>query len=402
VSPLPRKLVLLALAPACLAASPGLADDWPQWRGRERNGRAARSPALAARLSQWAWRSEGLPSGEEGGRGSLAVDGGRVYGVTRGAAGGGPADEVFCLEAGTGALVWKTALAGRAGVEPSSTTPCLAGGRLYIAASTDRLHALDAVSGKELWSAPLERREKGAMASSVAVAAGAAVLLADALAAFDAETGKRLWTQEAVAGHQSSPAVWEAGDGRTFIIANGRLETACVEARSGKVVWTVPGGGLSTPAVASEYGGDFLVVLSGSRRSGLSAYRLEAAGPRRLWTVPVHDRGASPVIHDGHVYAIAGGGSGHGARAVCVHLDSGQVAWDEGIDFAEVSSPVIADGKILAVCGTFLRVIAATPEEYAVLSLTDTQATLCTSPALAGGRLFLRQASGVVAYDLRG
>jgi outer membrane protein assembly factor BamB len=153
--------------------------------------------------------------------------------------------------------------------------------------------------------------------------------------------------------------------------------------------------------VASEYGGDFLAVLSSSRRNGLTAYRLERDGPRQLWSFPVHDRGASPLIANGHVYAIAGGANGHDARAVCIHLDSGTLAWDETIDFAEVSSPVAADGKILAISGTFLRVIAAAPEEYSVLSLSDCSVTLCTSPAVSDGRLFLRQATGVICYDLR-
>jgi hypothetical protein len=46
-------------------------------------------------------------------------------------------------------------------------------------------------------------------------------------------------------------------------------------------------------------------------------------------------------------------------------------------------------------------VIAAQPEEYSVLSVTDCRVTLCTSPAVADGRLFLRQANAVVCYDLR-
>jgi outer membrane protein assembly factor BamB len=391
-------MALLCVVPG--SAFPG---DWPQWRGPERNGLADRSPPLVARLSGsgWSWKTEKLPSGEEGGRGSLSVHEGKVYGLTRGTAGGAAVDEVFCLDAADGKLLWKSALRGDLRTEASSATPCLHRGRLHIAGSTDRLHSLDASSGSEVWSAPLERRKKEAIASSAAAAGDVVALLADVLTAFDAGTGKRLWTQERVAGHQSSPAVWNTAEGRSYFIANTGLETLCVDASSGEVVWTVPGGGLSTPAVSAEYGGDFLVVLSTSRQNGLTAYRLEAGGPRKLWTVRVHDRGASPLVSDGHVYAIAGGSSGHGARAVCVHLDSGAVAWDEEIDFAEVSSPVIADGKILAVCGTSLRVIAATPEEYSVLGLADLSVTLCTSPAIAEGRLYLRQANGVICHDLR-
>jgi outer membrane protein assembly factor BamB len=156
--------------------------------------------------------------------------------------------------------------------------------------------------------------------------------------------------------------------------------------------------------VVQEYGGDFLVNMSDGRTNGLSAYRLTpdgGAAPRKLWTVKAHDRGSSPVAFDGHVYAIAGGGSGHNARLLCVHLDTGKVAWDEVVDFAEVSSPLVADGKMFAVCGTSLWVLQATPEKYGVLSQTEARITLCTSPAVADGRIYLRQANGITCYDLK-
>jgi hypothetical protein len=36
-----------------------------------------------------------------------------------------------------------------------------------------------------------------------------------------------------------------------------------------------------------------------------------------------------------------------------------------------------------------------------VLSRADCRITLCTSPALADGRLYLRQANAIACYDLR-
>lgn len=56
---------------------------------------------------------------------------------------------------------------------------------------------------------------------------------------------------------------------------------------------------------------------------------------------------------------------------------------------------------MLAICGTFLWMIQATPEKFSVLSQADLRITLCTSPVLHNGRLYLRQANAVVCYDLR-
>jgi outer membrane protein assembly factor BamB len=185
------------------------------------------------------------------------------------------------------------------------------------------------------------------------------------------------------------------------VICNSEKETHGVDPADGKILWSVPGGGKSTPVVAQEYGGDFLVNMSENRKTGLSAYRLTDKGPQKLWTLKESDRASSPVVFDGHVYAIAGGNAGHGAHLLCVHLDSGKVAWEEIVDFAEVSSPVVADGKVFAVCGTLLWLLEATPEKYRVLSRADYRISLCTSPTVVEGRLYVRQVNAVACYDLR-
>jgi outer membrane protein assembly factor BamB len=374
------------------------AADWPEWRGPGRNGLVERSPALVNSFPGQSptWLSEAIPGGDRGGRGSLVVAAGRVYGLASVA---GEYDEVFCLNAETGKSVWKTRLPGP-GAEAGSSTPCIVGDRVFIIGSGNRVHCLNAEKGTSIWEARIERTANRAVASSVAVVGKTIVVLADALTGLDIDTGTVRWTQKRVTGYESSPARWAAKDGEK-VICNSARETHCVDPADGKVLWSVPGGGKSTPVVAQEYGGDFLVNMSDGRKTGLSAYKLTDKGAVPLWTREATDRASSPVVFDGHVYAVAGGGNGHGARLLCVHLDTGKVAWDEAVDFAEVSSPVVADGKLFAVCGTFLWVLQAGPEKYSVLSQADCRVTLCTSPALADGRLYLRQANAVACYDLR-
>ena len=386
-----------AFAIALFAAGTTVAD-WPEWRGPGRNGLVERSPALVSSFPGQSptWLSEAIPGGDRGGRGSPVVHAGRVYGL---ASVGGEYDEVFCLNAETGKTVWKARLPG-GGSESGNSTPCIAGDKLYVIGSGVRVHCLSLDKGTPVWEAKLTRPANRAVASSVAVVGKVAVVLADALTGLDAGTGAVLWTQKKVAGHESSPARLSVR-GREYVICNSARETHCVDPADGKVLWSVPGGGKSTPVVAQEYGGDFLINMSDGRRGGLSAYRLTDREPKPLWTVDASDRGSSPVAFDGHVYAVAGGAAGHGARLLCVHLDTGKVAWDETIDFAEVSSPIVADGKVFAVCGTFLWVLQASPERYSVLSRADCRVTLCTSPALADGRLIVRHANGIACYDLR-
>ena len=380
------------------------ADDWPQWRGPTRNGLTHLSPRLAESFgdASLVWRSESLESGERGGRGSVAVADGKVFGLTRVASSTGSVDQLFCLDASNGETIWKTALAGATGEDPPSSTPCVEGDRLWIANMTNRVHCLDVTDGDEIWNREIERRKPKSVASSIVKLGGSVFLLADGLIALDADSGETRWRRDDIDGFQSSPSSYVLPDGSPTLICNERIETSCVDASDGTTLWTIPGGGLSTPVVAYEYGGDFLAVLSKSRKHGLTAYRLRGrAAPQKLWTQRVFDRGSSPVVHNGHVYAIAGGSAGHDARAMCVHLDSGTVAWDESIGFAEISSPIVVDDKVIAVCGSLVRIIAATPERFTDFGATDCRVTLCTSPAVSRGRLILRRPNGVVCYDLR-
>jgi outer membrane protein assembly factor BamB len=384
------------------AATHTAAGDWPQWRGPGRNGLEENSPALIDSLAGQApvWQSERIASGDDGGRGSLVVSGNRVYGMTSLQSDSGRFDEVFCLDAGDGGTIWRSRLPDPAPEETGSSTPCVSGGRLYVVGSAGSIYCLDADTGEPIWTHQLSRKGSERISSSVAVVEGVAIVLADVLTGLDAHTGDLLWTQPTVAGHESSPAVWKT-DQRDFVLCNSKLETHCVDPANGEVLWSVPGGGLSTPVVAQEYGGDFLVNMGASRKNGLSAYRLTPQGPQRLWTLRAFDRAASPVVFDGHVYAIAGGSNGHRARVLCVHLDTGKPTWEETIEFAEVSSPIVADGKLFAICGTLLWLVQATPERYTILGQHDPRITLCTSPALQDGKLYLRQADAVVCFDLR-
>jgi outer membrane protein assembly factor BamB len=397
-----RTSYLSAFAALLLFTGLTTAADWPQWRGPDRNGLGPKSPALANSLAGLSplWLADRIPSGDLGGRGGLIVHAGKVYGLVSAASKSSATDEVFCLDAANGKTLWKSKIQDSNGGQAASSTPCIVNGKLYVVGSGNKAYCLNADSGSPIWEAKLARSGKDAIASSIAMVGKVAVLLADVLTGLDAESGKVLWTQNEIKGYESSPVPWNS-KGRDYVICNSARETHCVDAADGRIVWSVPGGGKSTPVVAQEYGGDFLVNMADNRRNGLSAYRLTDKEPQKLWTVQESDRGSSPVVFDGHVYAIAGGGNGHSAHLLSVHLDTGKVAWEEVVDFAEVSSPVVADGKVFVVSGTFLSLLQATPEKYSVLSQDDYRITLCTSPTIVEGRLYVRQGNAVACYDLR-
>ncbi len=77
---------------------------------------------------------------------------------------------------------------------------------------------------------------------------------------------------------------------------------AGVDLKSGEVLWTTPGGGDCTPAIAQ----DALAVQTGNPKVGILAGKLTATGFAKLWNIPYDPlrSQSSPLILDGHVYLM--------------------------------------------------------------------------------------------------
>lgn len=294
-------------------------------------------------------------------------------------------DEVYCVNVKSGDQVWKKQWPGTAG--DLSSTLCLADGKCYGLASTGEAFCLDAASGEDVW-----RAKSGSGHSSFLVAGGLAVALAGELTALDAKTGRIVWKQPKVKGQESSAVAWPGADGEQYLLCNTHEGIACVELATGKLRWSAPGGSPSTVAAMGEH----MVVLSDNAEVGLQAYRVTPDKAEKAWNLPkTVDRGASPVIHNGHVYAVAG------ERTVCVELASGKLAWEGRPGKGDIASPVVADDKLLAPLGNmFVAMVSATPDRYKLLDKTRVSLAPCTSPAIAGGKLFVRTTEGMACYDL--
>lgn len=298
-------------------------------------------------------------------------------------------DAVVCLDLATGKVLWKTELPGAAVGRGGSSTPVVGEGKVFAVAST-RVWALDAATGKLAWERPLDR--KRGIGSSPLLVDGVLVANLDRLVAFDTATGKELWKQDKAGGGHSSPVAWKAGD-KAFVLANGRAGLDAVDLKTGAVAWTAPGGGDSTPAIS----GDTLVVQTRKPELGLVCYALSTAGATKRWNFPIEARRtqASPLIQGGAVYFI------EDDDAYCFDLANGSQRWTQPFP-AQISSPLLADGKIfvLANNGNNLAAIKADPAAFTDLGRANVRAQWVPSPCIADGKLVLRMKDSVKAWSL--
>jgi outer membrane protein assembly factor BamB len=269
-------------------------------------------------------------------------------------------DVVLCVDAYGGKTLWKKEFPGgpfsisMKGAGTSGLSPCVSEGRLYTFFTGHALRALDVETGNVIWEAPLPgygektkayREAARALPRPVTAEAVAAlpdlrsihfgkregqnlvciggVVLVEGLLAFDAGTGELLW-QKRMRGY---PVRWSAGD-RELILMGGDnpilkgqpvrdSQMACIEPKTGEVIWTEPFGGVPEDTMLGVEGDLVAGRAPGVRfkdergrdsRYGLLAlWRLDLKGATLLWR---HDEKAGfkihpknqPLIIDGLVY----------------------------------------------------------------------------------------------------
>jgi outer membrane protein assembly factor BamB len=422
----PRRLIPVALVLA-LASAAVVAADWPQWRGPARDGK---SPDTGLAKS---WPAGGPPlafrvGGLGAGYASVAVVSDRVY--TLGDSGG--AQYALAIDGDGKKIVWKTKI-GPAHDDrflgPRST-PTVAGDRVFVMSTSGDLVCLDAKTGEIRWQKSLPRDLGGKMMKApddwkfsesplvdgdrVIVTPGAADA---ALVALDRETGKLVWRARVPAlgdrgtagAAYSSVVVSEAAGKRQYVQLLG-TGVVGVDAATGEFLWGYNRiandvANIPTPIVHGDhvftstgYGTGAALLRIAAGEGGFEAnevYFLDAE------TMQNHHGGM--ILHDGVIYT----GTGHNKGfPLAVHMATGKIAWgpvrNDGQSSAAVS---FADGRLYyRYQDGLVLLVEATPEayrEHGSLRIPDVERESWPHPAIANGKLYLREQDTLHVYDLR-
>ena len=215
LTPLMTASLLLALSTVVSNREP---DDWPQWRGPNRDGRSAERGLLKtwpAGGPPLAWQAKGAGEGYS----SFAAANRRLF--TRGAP--GDREYVIAFDAASGKEVWATAHGRRFGNDRGDGprgTPTVEGDRIYAYGASGDLSVLDAASGKVLWTVNVLQKFGGSnitwglsesplvLADRILVNAGGPQ---SSIVALNKKDGSVLWRSQSDEAGYSSAVVHEAG-----------------------------------------------------------------------------------------------------------------------------------------------------------------------------------------------
>jgi outer membrane protein assembly factor BamB len=398
-------LLAVGLAGAAVLPAVTRADDWPQWRGPERNGLSKETGWLAR------WPADGPAKLWEVhvgvGYSSVSVSEGRLFTMGNVA----DTDAVYGFDAASGKPLWKHEYPCLAkdpnGFHGTRCSPTADGNRVYSLSRQGHFFCLDAATGRVVWSKNFARDfgglppkwgyagspliEKDWVLSEVGGPNGASVV------AFDKRTGAVIWKQGNDRAGYSSLIAFDHG-GERCLAQFSADHLIGRRMKDGSELWRVPwktdyGVNAATPVVD----GDELFISSGYNY-GCALLRVTSTGAAEVWrNKNMRNHVNSCVRVNGFLYGYDEG------ELKCLEWKTGAVRWATR-DYGK-GSLMVADGKlILYGQNGKLGTAEVSPDGYKPISSFQALGGKNTwaSPVLANGRLYVRSLEKLAAFDVRG
>jgi outer membrane protein assembly factor BamB len=420
-----KRIGLPVVAAVAMLAITGMelkAQEWPQWRGANRDGVSkeaglnldwtASRPPLA-----WTFREAGA------GYSAPTIVGTTLY--SQGAANG--SDFAFALDTRTGNLKWKQNL-GAAFVEGRGNGPrgsvTVDGDRLYLIRGGGQIHCLSATDGRILWTKDfrtdlggnLMSRQNWGFSESPLIDGNLVICTPGGeqgtLAALDKNTGNVVWrsTEWTDLSGYSSSIVAEI-DGVRQYIQMSRSGVAGIAASNGRLLWKADVAGNANAVIPTPVAQGNIVYVTSGYNAGCAALRLTRTGEtfsvETLYTernMSNHHGGV--VLVNGHIYGFS-----DASGWLSQNLMTGETVWSErNTEVGKGAVIAVNDRLILLDERTGLITVAAAspngwrefgrmgiPERTKIESMDN---MVWTHPVVADGKLFIRDHDLIFGFDL--
>jgi outer membrane protein assembly factor BamB len=412
-------LVSICALTLCLASA--LAQDWPQWRGPNRDAKATSfaAPKTWPKELNQKWK---VAVGE--GVATPALVGDKLYVFSRQSG----AEIIRCLEAGSGKELWQEKYESLGATGPASgfsgprSSPTVAAGKVVTLGVRGVLSCLDAANGKLLWRS---EDYKGTWprfftASSPIVVDGLCVAQlgggdSGVVVACDLSNGKEKWKWASGAPAYSSLALLTV-DGAKLIAAMTETKVVALTLADGKLVWeapfAVPGRGYNaaTPLTQNQ-----MLIYAGSGR-GVTAIKLAKKGEsfeaKELWKNPDNSvMFNTPILRNGWLFGLSAAND-----FFCINAEDGKTAWKAPSAPSSAATSgeggrgggrmgrggygsIVDAGSVLLALTPASELIAFEPSEKAYTELARIKVSETPTyayPVVSGDRIFIKDQDSVM------
>lgn len=304
---------------------------------------------------------------------------------------------------------WTASIPGSSNKQRLAAAPVIGGGSLFAMDTNGVVHAFNADTGREIWTASYKPAENASSAfgGGVSFAAGRVYVTTGVgeVAALDASNGSEVWRKKPGGPLRGSPTL---AFGSVYVMSQDN-QIYALNAADGSSQWQA--GGATTASgvfgVAAPAAGQGTIV-GGFSSGELIAWRYENG--RELWSdalartsiatsvSTLTDVDADPIIEKGRVYAL-----GQGGRMAAYELVTGQRIWE--LSLAGISTPAIA-GEWIFTLTDDARLLCIAKGSGKVRWLTQfakyrneekrKDQIFWTGPALAGGKLWIANSRGEI------
>ena len=393
-------LVVFTLSPLSadetLSMTPSFpANDWPWWRGPNRDGiaHAGQTPPLTwSETENVVWKAE-VPGR---GHSSPIIVGERIFLTT--------ADEkkeiqsVLAYDRRDGKQLWKTDV-HHGGFQPknkkasqaSSSVAC-DGKQIYVNFFSDaqaRTTALD-LDGKIVWTTKIcDYVPHQGYGSSPAIFGPLVIVSADnknggAIAGLRRTTGEVVWrVDRPKMPNYSSPVIFEI-DGKEQLIFIGCELVSSFDPLTGEKLWEFEGA--TTECVTTTpTDGKHIFTSGGYPKNHVSAVVADGSG-KVAWSNTTRVYVPSMLVKDGFLYAVTDAGV-----ATCWNSSTGKEMWKGRLGGTFSSSPVLVGERIYATNEegkTF--VFKCDPNEFNLLGTNQLGEDVFATPTFVSSRIYTR------------
>ena len=401
----------------CFSMQSARAGDWPQILGPNRNGIAAPDEQLAdtwpASGPQEIWRRP-VGSGYAG----IAVVDGTAFLFHR----IDNREITEALDATNGKGIWKTDHPTRfrpqvGGGDGPLCTPTISNGKVITFGAQGMLTCLDTQTGKLLWQ---NRTHEEFDAAEGYFGSGSSPLVIDThvvvniggrhgagVVGFDLATGNVAWKATDEPASYAAPSSVMLNE-KQHVLITTRYQCLFIDPTNGAIGWSFPFGmrgptvNAATPITWRDQtnGHNLLVTASYGIGSVCATFTKTEVTPQWSGTDSLASQYCTPILRKGYLYCIDGRDDGPPGAMTCIDANTGKAVWRE--DNFGYGNLLAADNKVLAVkTNGDIALLDVSPQGMTVLGQNQPlPGTIRALPALAQGRLFVRNDNTLVCLDI--